>query len=206
MRRSVFFIQSFDKQGFHAGTPPPFSLPSALGGPGPLNPGAAPGGYAPAPFLHILPHQQPHSQLLHHHLAQDGQVRFSGVHWCKYERRRCLHNCALACSGRSGPARSVQQSAAEEPSQQVKLRQLPLLGQLRRHHGRVCACVQRGSTHRTTSAYDWPNHTGTKYFTTQAKTHTTNPSPLLCISPFSNLWLLYVKYIYVCIYTVYMYW
>ncbi|KAM6928137.1 ubiquitin-associated protein 2a [Xenentodon cancila] len=66
--------QSFDKQGFHAGTPPPFSLPSALGGPGPLNPGAAPGGYAPAPFLHILPHQQPHSQLLHHHLAQDGQV------------------------------------------------------------------------------------------------------------------------------------
>ncbi|XP_028432335.1 ubiquitin-associated protein 2a isoform X2 [Perca flavescens] len=60
-------------QGFHAGTPPPFSLPSALGGPGPLNPGAAPGGYAPAPFLHILPHQQPHSQLLHHHLAQDGQ-------------------------------------------------------------------------------------------------------------------------------------
>ncbi|XP_037346899.2 ubiquitin-associated protein 2a isoform X1 [Pungitius pungitius] len=65
--------QSFDKQGFHAGTPPPFSLPSALGGPGPLNPGAAPGGYAPTPFLHILPHQQPHSQLLHHHLAQDGQ-------------------------------------------------------------------------------------------------------------------------------------
>ncbi|KAJ3603345.1 hypothetical protein NHX12_031087 [Muraenolepis orangiensis] len=65
--------QAFDKQGFHAGTPPPFSLPSALGGPGPLNPGGAPGGYAPAPFLHILPHQQPHSQLLHHHLAQDGQ-------------------------------------------------------------------------------------------------------------------------------------
>ncbi|XP_028312875.1 ubiquitin-associated protein 2-like isoform X2 [Gouania willdenowi] len=65
--------QSFDKQGFHTGTPPPFSLPSALGGTGPLNPGGAPG-YAPAQFLHILPpHQQPHSQLLHHHLAQDGQ-------------------------------------------------------------------------------------------------------------------------------------
>ncbi|XP_072290057.1 ubiquitin-associated protein 2-like isoform X2 [Eucyclogobius newberryi] len=65
--------QSFDKQGFHTATPPPFSLPSALGGTGPLNPGGAPG-YAPAPFLHILPpHQQPHSQLLHHHLAQDGQ-------------------------------------------------------------------------------------------------------------------------------------
>ncbi|XP_069043558.1 ubiquitin-associated protein 2a isoform X3 [Lepisosteus oculatus] len=66
--------QSFDKQGFHAGTPPPFSLPSALGGAGPLNPGATPG-YAPAPFLHILPaHQQPHSQLLHHHLQQDSQA------------------------------------------------------------------------------------------------------------------------------------
>ncbi|XP_042560222.1 ubiquitin-associated protein 2-like isoform X4 [Clupea harengus] len=65
--------QSFDKQGFHAGTPPPFSLPSALGGTGQLNPGGAPG-YAPAPFLHILPpHQQPHSQLLHHHLSQDTQ-------------------------------------------------------------------------------------------------------------------------------------
>uniref|UniRef100_A0A8C1QSJ9 Ubiquitin associated protein 2a n=1 Tax=Cyprinus carpio TaxID=7962 RepID=A0A8C1QSJ9_CYPCA len=65
--------QPFDKQGFHAGTPPPFNLPSALGGTGPLTPGAAPG-YAPAPFLHILQaHQQPHSQLLHHHLTQDGQ-------------------------------------------------------------------------------------------------------------------------------------
>ncbi|KAL6083236.1 hypothetical protein STEG23_022513, partial [Scotinomys teguina] len=63
--------QTFDKQGFHAGTPPPFSLPSALGSTGPLAPGAAPA-YAPAPFLHIMPaHQQPHSQLLHHHLPQD---------------------------------------------------------------------------------------------------------------------------------------
>ncbi|XP_062867105.1 ubiquitin-associated protein 2a isoform X2 [Trichomycterus rosablanca] len=71
---TVYKTQSFDKQGFHAGTPPPFNLPSALGGTGPLNPGGAPG-YAPAPFLHILPaHQQPHSQLLHHHLTQDGQV------------------------------------------------------------------------------------------------------------------------------------
>ncbi|XP_072453110.1 ubiquitin-associated protein 2 isoform X23 [Notamacropus eugenii] len=65
--------QTFDKQGFHAGTPPPFNLPSALASTGPLTPGAAPG-YAPAPFLHILPaHQQPHSQMLHHHLQQDGQ-------------------------------------------------------------------------------------------------------------------------------------
>ncbi|XP_058279882.1 ubiquitin-associated protein 2-like isoform X3 [Hirundo rustica] len=64
--------QTFDKQGFHAGTPPSFSLPSALGSTG-LNPGAAPG-YASASFLHILPaHQQPHSQMLHHHLQQDGQ-------------------------------------------------------------------------------------------------------------------------------------
>lgn len=70
----VFALQTFDKQGFHAGTPPPFSLPSALGSTGPLAPGAAPG-YAPPPFLHILPaHQQPHSQLLHHHLPQDAQV------------------------------------------------------------------------------------------------------------------------------------
>ncbi|XP_035537137.1 ubiquitin-associated protein 2-like [Morone saxatilis] len=66
--------QSFEKQGFHAGTPAAsFSLPSALGSGGPINPTAA-AGYAPAPFMHILaPHQQPHSQILHHHLQQDGQ-------------------------------------------------------------------------------------------------------------------------------------
>ncbi|KAB0392689.1 hypothetical protein E2I00_019305 [Balaenoptera physalus] len=62
--------QTFDRQGFHAGTPPPFSLPSALGSPGPLGPG-----YAPSPLVHVLPaHQQPHSQLLHHHLPQDAQT------------------------------------------------------------------------------------------------------------------------------------
>uniref|UniRef100_A0A8C9QUJ5 Ubiquitin associated protein 2 n=1 Tax=Spermophilus dauricus TaxID=99837 RepID=A0A8C9QUJ5_SPEDA len=73
MTGSVYKTQTFDKQGFHAGTPPPFSLPSALGSTGPLAPGAAPG-YAPPPFLHILPaHQQPHSQLLHPHLPQDTQ-------------------------------------------------------------------------------------------------------------------------------------
>lgn len=71
---AIFILQTFDKQGFHAGTPPPFSLPSALGSTGPLAPAAAPG-YAPAPFLHIMPaHQQPHSQLLHHHLQQDAPV------------------------------------------------------------------------------------------------------------------------------------
>ncbi|KAF4070532.1 hypothetical protein AMELA_G00286490 [Ameiurus melas] len=69
--------QSFDKQGFPTATPATFSLPSALGGTGPLNPGGAPG-YPPAPFLHILPpHQQPPSQLLHHHVAQDTQVQRS---------------------------------------------------------------------------------------------------------------------------------
>uniref|UniRef100_A0A665WZI4 Ubiquitin associated protein 2-like n=1 Tax=Echeneis naucrates TaxID=173247 RepID=A0A665WZI4_ECHNA len=69
--------QSFEKQGFHAGTPAAsFSLPSALGSGGPINPPAA-AGYAPAPFMHILaPHQQPHSQILHHHLQQDGQVLY----------------------------------------------------------------------------------------------------------------------------------
>ncbi|KAL0962539.1 hypothetical protein UPYG_G00341420 [Umbra pygmaea] len=66
--------QSFEKQAFHAGTPATsFSLPSALGSGGPINPTAA-AGYPPAPFMHILaPHQQPHSQILHHHLQQDGQ-------------------------------------------------------------------------------------------------------------------------------------
>lgn len=66
--------QSFEKQGFHTGTPSAsFSLPSALGSAGPINPPAA-AGYAPAPYMHILtPHQQPHSQMLHHHLQQDGQ-------------------------------------------------------------------------------------------------------------------------------------
>ncbi|KAJ0003421.1 hypothetical protein NQD34_008519 [Periophthalmus magnuspinnatus] len=66
--------QSFDKQGFHAGTPAAsFSLPSALGSGGPINPPTA-AGYAPAPFMHILaPQQHAHSQILHHHLQQDGQ-------------------------------------------------------------------------------------------------------------------------------------
>ncbi|XP_069074225.1 ubiquitin-associated protein 2-like isoform X4 [Pleurodeles waltl] len=64
--------QSFEKQGFHTGTPAAsFNLPSALGSAGPINAAA---GYPPAPFMHILtPHQQPHSQILHHHLQQDGQ-------------------------------------------------------------------------------------------------------------------------------------
>ncbi|MGH0178375.1 UNVERIFIED_CONTAM: hypothetical protein FKN15_077265 [Acipenser sinensis] len=68
------YSQSFDKQGFHTGTPATaFNLPSALGSGGPMNPGTA-AGYPPAPFMHILaPHQQQHSQILHHHMQQDGQ-------------------------------------------------------------------------------------------------------------------------------------
>ncbi|KAM4690174.1 ubiquitin-associated protein 2-like isoform 2-T2 [Rhinophrynus dorsalis] len=66
--------QSFEKQGFHTGTPATsFNLPSALGSGGPINPATA-AAYPPAPFMHILaPHQQPHSQILHHHLPQDAQ-------------------------------------------------------------------------------------------------------------------------------------
>ncbi|XP_062867211.1 ubiquitin-associated protein 2-like isoform X2 [Trichomycterus rosablanca] len=61
-------------QGFHAAAAPgaSFSVPSALGSGGPINPPAA-APYAPAPFMHILAHQQPHSQMLHHHLQQDAQ-------------------------------------------------------------------------------------------------------------------------------------
>ncbi|XP_030320851.1 ubiquitin-associated protein 2-like isoform X8 [Calypte anna] len=67
--------QSFEKQGFHTGTPAAsFNLPSALGSGGPINPATA-AAYPPTPFMHILtPHQQPHSQILHHHLQQDGQT------------------------------------------------------------------------------------------------------------------------------------
>ncbi|XP_053560424.1 ubiquitin-associated protein 2-like isoform X3 [Bombina bombina] len=67
--------QSFEKQGFHTGTPATsFNLPSALGSGGPINPATA-AAYPPAPFMHILaPHQQPHSQILHHHLQQDAQL------------------------------------------------------------------------------------------------------------------------------------
>lgn len=52
--------------------------------------------------------------------------------------------CVCACSGWSEPAGPVQQPAAEEPSQQVELWQLPLLGQLRRRDvRRVCASAWR---------------------------------------------------------------
>ncbi|XP_072538471.1 ubiquitin-associated protein 2b isoform X2 [Salminus brasiliensis] len=96
--------QSFDKQGFPAATPATFSLPSALGGTGPLNPGGAPG-YAPAPFLHILPpHQQPPSQLLHHHMAQDTQVH-------RHTRRGDRHGLELLMEkGQRNQSSSMQKS------------------------------------------------------------------------------------------------
>ncbi|XP_018089058.1 ubiquitin-associated protein 2-like isoform X4 [Xenopus laevis] len=72
--------QSFEKQGFHTGTPATsFNLPSALASAGPINPATA-AAYQPAPFMHILaPHQQPHSQILHHHLQQEAQDDQSGA-------------------------------------------------------------------------------------------------------------------------------
>lgn len=71
--------QTLEKQGFHARTLPPFSLSSALGSAGPLDPGTAPS-YAPALFLHIMTTcQQPHSKLLYHHLPQDA-LTGSGQH------------------------------------------------------------------------------------------------------------------------------
>ncbi|XP_054667158.1 ubiquitin-associated protein 2 isoform X8 [Grus americana] len=107
--------QTFDKQGFHAGTPPPFSLPSALGSTGPLNPGAAPG-YAPAPFLHILPaHQQPHSQMLHHHLQQDGQITRRGD---VAEQKWIRSGGSIAVLGGSGQRN--QPSTMQQKSQATK--------------------------------------------------------------------------------------
>ncbi|KAM5256959.1 ubiquitin-associated protein 2-like isoform 2-T2 [Ctenodactylus gundi] len=75
--------QSFEKQGFHSGTPAAsFNLPSALGSGGPINPATA-AAYPPAPFMHILtPHQQPHSQILHHHMQQDGQPPYLQMILC----------------------------------------------------------------------------------------------------------------------------
>ncbi|XP_066271973.1 ubiquitin-associated protein 2-like isoform X7 [Branchiostoma lanceolatum] len=67
--------QSFDKQGFPAGTPPPFNLPLATGGQGgPLNPAAATGYPHTAFMTPMMPHHtQHHSQIPHHLLQQDGQ-------------------------------------------------------------------------------------------------------------------------------------
>lgn len=139
----VFFVQSFDKQGFHAGTPPPFNLPSALGGPGPLNPGAAPGGYAPAPFLHILPHQQPHSQLLHHHLAQDGQVRLWRLY--KYGTPRGLCQRALGVFRGVRPSAVSPAACSRRAKSTSRATPAPRTGPTEVAPP-TSACMQRGNT------------------------------------------------------------
>ncbi|XP_016360713.1 ubiquitin-associated protein 2-like [Sinocyclocheilus anshuiensis] len=88
---SLPYYPSFDKHGFPTAAGPAFSLPSALGGTGPLNPAGAPG-YAPAPFLHILPHQQPPSQLLHHHMAQDTQGQRSQANSMQKSQGKSNHS------------------------------------------------------------------------------------------------------------------
>ncbi|XP_037120346.1 ubiquitin-associated protein 2-like isoform X4 [Syngnathus acus] len=105
--------QSFEKQGFHAATPTAsFSLPSALGSGGPINAPAA-AGYAPAPFMHILaPHQQPHSQILHHHLQQDAQVRLlSRFFHCPFSF------LTLAVFSQSGSGQRNQTASIQQKSQ-----------------------------------------------------------------------------------------
>ncbi|KAK7074398.1 hypothetical protein SK128_008882 [Halocaridina rubra] len=57
--------RSYDKQGFHTGTPPPFNL--AGSGTNPMTPSA----YTPM-FIPTMPAAQHHSPLMHHHLHQDG--------------------------------------------------------------------------------------------------------------------------------------
>lgn len=59
--------KSYDKPGFHTGTPPPFNLAGSQAA-GPLGASSAP--YA-AQFIPVLAHGQHHSQLLHHHMQQD---------------------------------------------------------------------------------------------------------------------------------------
>ncbi|XP_022249001.1 ubiquitin-associated protein 2-like isoform X2 [Limulus polyphemus] len=58
--------KTFDKPGFHTGTPPPFNLA------GTQNPGLIGASSTPyAPFIPVLTHGQHHSTLLHHHIQQD---------------------------------------------------------------------------------------------------------------------------------------
>ena len=63
-------FQAYERGGYHAGTPPPsfsMALPSAGGNQaGALG---APAVYGP-PYMPLVPHQQSHSQLLHHAIPQ----------------------------------------------------------------------------------------------------------------------------------------
>jgi len=55
---------SFDKQGFHAGTPPPFNMA--------MQSGAQAAQMAPTnPYAQFVPMMTPHSQLMHHQIQQD---------------------------------------------------------------------------------------------------------------------------------------
>ncbi|XP_057254603.1 ubiquitin-associated protein 2-like isoform X3 [Pezoporus wallicus] len=145
--------QSFEKQGFHTGTPAAsFNLPSALGSGGPINPATA-AAYPPTPFMHILtPHQQPHSQILHHHLQQDGQGRAEDevrkgrgvLCWGSSAQPPCCRAGPASIfaddtvlptpAGRSERLRTAQPRQlhpSEIPGQQVCLQQLQLGSQLR---------------------------------------------------------------------------
>jgi len=72
---------------------------------------------------------------------------------------------------------------------------------------RVCARVHGLTpTHSTTPAHLTDEIIEGQTILQHKLKHTLPPLPFALYIPFSNLWLLYVKYIYVCIYTVYMYW
>ncbi|XP_048684194.1 ubiquitin-associated protein 2-like isoform X15 [Caretta caretta] len=105
--------QSFEKQGFHTGTPAAsFNLPSALGSGGPLNPATA-AAYPPAPFMHILtPHQQPHSQILHHHLQQDGQLPYLQMILCCQRQQEDQSGTGQRSQGSSIPQKSQANKSA----------------------------------------------------------------------------------------------
>ncbi|XP_052651861.1 ubiquitin-associated protein 2-like isoform X2 [Harpia harpyja] len=105
--------QSFEKQGFHTGTPAAsFNLPSALGSGGPINPATA-AAYPPTPFMHILtPHQQPHSQILHHHLQQDGQLPYLQMILCCQRQQEDQGGSGQRSQGSSIPQKSQANKSA----------------------------------------------------------------------------------------------
>ncbi|XP_072774413.1 ubiquitin-associated protein 2-like isoform X7 [Taeniopygia guttata] len=105
--------QSFEKQGFHTGTPAAsFNLPSALGSGGPINPATA-AAYPPTPFMHILtPHQQPHSQILHHHLQQDGQLPYLQMILCCQRQQEDQSGSGQRSQGSSIPQKSQANKSA----------------------------------------------------------------------------------------------
>ncbi|KAK6180015.1 hypothetical protein SNE40_012238 [Patella caerulea] len=62
--------QAFDKQGFHAGTPPPFMPHGTANQTGPMGTPTNPYAAA-APFVQMM---TPHNQMLHHAMQQDSSV------------------------------------------------------------------------------------------------------------------------------------